>query len=336
MGFLDRFISRYRPAWVSGLSTVVAVERVRASSPVVETFVPDGYRGTMRADPPASTPTRDIECITFTTEDEDESSSIRNVFFDAGVASVGWSVEVHRWCVAERLFARRGDMLLVPQPLSGLQAISLVDGRTLWREDCGSTLAMPPRLLDDGSVRCGLNDGSVIDVDLRELRTLSRFDPTERPGSVRAGRSLEVIDFARQREVWLESVHFEVRDGDLWGRGKVGRCPPGYEVAAPIFVDGQSIVAWLTHYNGSIAIAFFDGKTLGLEDCVELGGADDGQCLGAYVVDSFLCARVAAQKVATILVDLRTRTLAGVLHDWTSDKSGVLGASGETIYRGPV
>lgn len=323
---------------------MLAVHRVRTSQPFIEEFVEEGYRGTMRSI--SSPPTKsDIESITFLTSgtqvdqyglQQFETATIRNVFFYEGAAHVGWSLDVHRWCPAERLYARRGGVLLVPDPIAGLRAVSLEDGRTLWWENCASTLAVPPRLLDDGLVRCGLNDGGVIDIDLAGLRTVARFAAVSRPGALRAGRSLEQTDVSKQASVWLDDVEFTLRGGRLHGRGKLADPVAGYDVAPPIFLDGNSVVAWMIGRGSDVAIGFFDGKTLTLEDRVEVTGVDDGACLGAHVIDSFLCARVAASDVATLLIDLRTRTLAAVLHHHESNRSGVLSSSGAALFRGAV
>lgn len=153
------YSKRYRPSWSSESSRVLAVRRQRASQPFVEEFVEEGYRGTMRA-VSSPTTTTDIESLTFITDvdlhrvKQTDVATIHNVFFYEGAAYRIWSLDVHRWCPAEQLYAVRGNVLLVPDAIAGLRAVSLEDGRTLWLEKCSSTLVIPPRILDDGRVRC--------------------------------------------------------------------------------------------------------------------------------------------------------------------------------------
>ncbi len=338
MGLFDFLApSRYRPAWDAELSTLVAIRRTPNASWIREEFVPDGYRGTVRAAEPEPVSTSAIESLIFTTFGEEETAGLRRVDFYGGLAATRWSVDVHRGCAIDRLFARRGDVLLLSQPVSGLRAIALADGREVWSETTNATLAMSPRLLDSGEVRCGMTDGTVIDVDLEQARTVARFDASKRAGALRGGRSLERADHATRDSVWLEGVQFQLMDGELRGRGKPAARPAGYVVSPPLLIHGRSVVAWMTRSRRDttgVAVGFFDTRTLACEELVEVSGSRDGRCLSAFVVDDVLCARVLADDVTTLLVDLRTRTVVGVLHPHTSDKSGILSSDGEGIFSG--
>lgn len=338
MGLFDFLApSRYRPAWHAEHSTLVAIRRTPNVTRIVEEFVPDGYRGTVRAAEPEPLAPSAIESLIFTTFADEETAGLCRVDFYGGLPVMRWSVDVHRGCARERLFARRGDVLLLPRPVSGLQAITLTDGRIVWTDPTSATFATSPRLLDSGAVRCGMTDGTVIDVELEAARTVARFDASKRAGALRGGRSLALVDHTTYDSVWLEEIQFQLIDGELRGRGKLAARPAGFVVSPPLLIHGRSVVAWMTQARRDttdVALGFFNTKTLACEALVEVSGSRDGRCLSAFVVDDVLCARVLADDVTTLLVDLRTRCVVGVLHHHTSDKSGILSSDGDCIFSG--
>lgn len=338
MGLFDFLApTGYRPAWDAEHSTLVAIRRTPSAPRIVEEFVPDGYRGTVFAAEPEPSVAPAIESVIFTTFPDEETAGLCRVDFHGGLAAMRWSVDVHRGCAKERLFARRGDVFFFPRPVSGLQAISLTDGRLVWSDGTRATLATSPRLLDNGVVRCGMTDGTVIDVDLESTRTVARVDASKRAGALWGGRSLALADHTAVNSVWLEEIQFQLVDGELRGRGKPAARPAGFVVSPPILIHGRSVVAWMTRARRDttdVAVGFFDSKTLACEELVEVSGSRDGSCLSALVVDDVLCARVLADDVTTLLVDLRTRAIVGVLHHHTSDRSGILSAEGDCIFSG--
>lgn len=308
-----------------------------AGVPRVET-----YRGVVDDERDPSPPRqRDLESIVFGTRQSESHWRLRRLRLRGPTPPEVWHVDIEN----ERHCARFRSFTIAQHHDNRLFAFETETGKTVWNESCAASLFARPTLIGESVVRCGLSDGSVIDVDFDSCTTVARHRPG-RAGALRAGAPLPPKTFHTLTKLSLAGIDYWLRDSVLWSSSARVAEVDVYRPTQFVFATATDVLVGLARSTGAdhlLAVGFLDPASLQPRAVVPVGSSDSLAFASATSVDEFVIVSAntlvegGVRLPATIIIDTRTRAIAACLIDHrAATLSGVWDVEGALVYRGKV